>query len=247
MISSQPIDPKTQETAKSIYRTLPKEIWVLGFVSMFMDISSELVHSLLPVFMATVLGASMATIGIIEGIAEATAAITKVFSGAISDYFRKRKVLVVLGYGLAAITKPVFPLATTIWWVFGARFVDRIGKGVRGAPRDALIADITPTGLRGAAYGLRQSLDTVGAFIGPLLAVGFMIWLANDIKAVLWVAVAPAFVAVLLLIAAVREPESSDQGSGVHDRLALADIKTFAASLLAYCYTGGGLHPCPLQ
>jgi len=225
MISSQPIDPKTQETAKSIYRTLPKEIWVLGFVSMFMDISSELVHSLLPVFMATVLGASMATIGIIEGIAEATAAITKVFSGAISDYFRKRKVLVVLGYGLAAITKPVFPLATTIWWVFGARFVDRIGKGVRGAPRDALIADITPTGLRGAAYGLRQSLDTVGAFIGPLLAVGFMIWLANDIKAVLWVAVAPAFVAVLLLIAAVREPESSDQGSGVHDRLALADIK----------------------
>jgi MFS family permease len=192
---------------------------------MFMDISSELIHSLLPIFMATVLGASMATIGVIEGIAEATATITKVFSGAISDYFRKRKFLVVLGYGLGAITKPFFPLATTIWWVFGARFVDRIGKGIRGAPRDALVADITPPQLRGAAYGLRQSLDTVGAFIGPLLALVFMIWFANDIKSVLWIAVVPAFIAVLLLIVGVREPESSEPIAGSRHHLTFADAK----------------------
>src|SRR3972149_1677031 len=150
------------------FRTLPGGIWALGFVSLLMDTSSELVHSLLPVFMVTVLGASMITIGIIEGIAEATAAITKVFSGVISDYLGRRKVLAVLGYGLAAFTKPIFPLATTIGWVFAARFVDRIGKGIRGAPRDALVADIAPAQLRGAAYGLRQSLDSTGAFIGPL-------------------------------------------------------------------------------
>ncbi len=190
-----------------------------------MDISSELVHSLLPIFMVTVLGASMAMIGAIEGVAEAAAAVTKVFSGAISDYFRKRKFLIVLGYGLGAVTKPVFPLAATIWWVFGARFVDRIGKGIRGAPRDALVADITPPQLRGAAYGLRQALDTVGAFIGPLLALAFMIWLANDIKGVLWVAVVPAFMAVLLLIVAVHEPKSSEAAAGLRNSLTLADAK----------------------
>jgi MFS family permease len=198
---------------------------VLGFGSLFMDMSSELVHSLLPIFMASVLGASMLTIGIIEGVAEATAAITKVFSGAISDYFRKRKLLVVLGYGLAAITKPVFPLATTIWWVFAARFVDRIGKGIRGAPRDALVADITPPKLRGAAYGLRQALDTVGAFLGPLLAVMFMILFANDIKAVLWVAVIPAFIAVLLLAIAIREPKSLEHTPSQEPRMTIADTK----------------------
>ncbi|MEJ2142274.1 MAG: MFS transporter [Gammaproteobacteria bacterium] len=204
---------------------MPKAIWVLGFGSLFMDMSSELVHSLLPIFMASVLGASMLTIGIIEGVAEATAAITKVFSGAISDYFRKRKLLVVLGYGLAAITKPVFPLATTIWWVFAARFVDRIGKGIRGAPRDALVADITPPKLRGAAYGLRQALDTVGAFLGPLLAVMFMILFANDIKAVLWVAVIPAFIAVLLLAIAIREPKSLEHTPSQEPRMTIADTK----------------------
>ena len=188
-----------------------------------MDASSELVHSLLPVFMSTVLGASMVTIGVIEGVAEATAAITKVFSGVVSDYFRKRKFLVVLGYGLAAVTKPVFPLATTIWWVFGARFVDRVGKGIRGAPRDALVADITPPELRGAAYGLRQSLDSVGAFIGPALAVAFMVWFVNDIKATLWIAVVPAFITVLLLIIALREPESSRPAPGRANRLALSN------------------------
>jgi MFS family permease len=198
---------------------------VLGFGSMLMDISSELVHSLLPIFMTTVLGASMVTIGIIEGIAEATAAITKVFSGAISDYLGKRKFLVVLGYGLAAVTKPVFPLATTIGWVFAARFVDRIGKGIRGAPRDALVADIAPPALRGAAYGLRQSLDTVGAFIGPVLAVAFMAWFADDIQAVLWVAVVPAFLAVALLAFALREPESTPQAPGSPNRLTFADSR----------------------
>lgn len=225
MTSAPPTSPEPVASTTGSHGALPKGVWVLGFGSMFMDVSSELVHSLLPIFMAMVLGASMATIGIIEGVAEATAAITKVFSGAVSDYFRKRKFLVVLGYGLSAITKPVFPLATTIWWVFGARFVDRIGKGIRGAPRDALVADITPLELRGAAYGLRQSLDTVGAFAGPLLALVFMLWLANDIKAVLWVAVVPAFVAVLLLIVAVCEPEPSEHASGPRNRLSLVDAK----------------------
>jgi MFS family permease len=204
-----PANAESLSSAHKIYRSLPRSVWALGLVSMFMDMSSELVHSLLPIFMATALGASMVTIGIVEGVAEATAAITKIFSGALSDYFRKRKLLVVLGYALAAITKPVFPLATTIGWVFGARFVDRIGKGIRGTPRDALVADIVSAQLRGAAYGLRQALDSVGAFLGPLLAVIFMIWLANDIKAVLWVAVVPAIVAVVLLIVAVREPEAA--------------------------------------
>ena len=188
-------------------RALPPAIWALGLSAMFMDMSSELVHSLLPVFMASVLGASMVTIGILEGVAEATAAITKTFSGALSDYLGKRKLLVVLGYGLAAVTKPVFPLAPSISWVFGARFTDRIGKGIRGAPRDALVADITPPDLRGAAYGLRQSLDSVGAFLGPLLAIAFMALWANDIRAVLWVAVLPAFISVLFVLS-IREPKA---------------------------------------
>jgi MFS family permease len=201
---------------------LPAGIWALGLVSMLMDTSSELVHSLLPVFMATVLGVSMTTIGVVEGVAEATAAITKVFSGAISDHLGKRKLLAVLGYGLAAVTKPVFPLATTIGWVFTARFIDRIGKGIRGAPRDALVADITPRELRGRAYGLRQSLDSVGAFGGPLLAVAFMAWFANDIRAVFWVAVVPAFMAVALLVFGVREPERAHANSGMRRPLTLA-------------------------
>jgi len=210
---------------KTVYRRLPIGIWGLGFVSMFMDISSELVHSLLPIFMATILGTSMVTIGIIEGFAEGAAAITKVFSGAISDYCGKRKFLAVAGYALSAVTKPIFPLATTIGWVFGARFVDRIGKGIRDAPRDALVADIAPLQLRGAAYGLRQSLDSVGAFIGPLMAVIFMIWFTNDIRVVLWLAVLPAFIAVFLLIIAVREPESPDRAADSRNRLTLTDTK----------------------
>lgn len=186
---------------------LPAGIWALGFVSLFMDISSELIHSLLPVFMITTLGASVIAVGFIEGIAEAAAAITKVFSGMISDYIRKRKILAVLGYGLAAVTKPLFPLAATIGWVFSARLIDRIGKGIRVAPRDALVADITPANQRGAAYGLRQALDSAGAFIGPLLAVVFMFYFVNDIRTVLWIAVIPAFVALGVLIFGVHEPE----------------------------------------
>lgn len=190
------------------FRGLPYGIWVLGFGSLFMDMSSELVHSLLPVFLTSVLGAGMVTIGVIEGAAEAAAAITKVFSGALSDYLGRRKFLVVLGYGLAAVTKPVFPLATSAGWVFLARFVDRIGKGIRGAPRDALVADITPARLRGAAYGLRQALDSVGAFAGPLLALAGMALFHGDIEAVLWMAVLPACIAVALLALGVREPET---------------------------------------
>ena len=181
----------------------------------------------------------MITVGVLEGIAEATAAITKVFSGAISDYFRKRKFLIVLGYGLGAITKPVFPLANTIQWVFAARIVDRIGKGIRGAPRDALIADLVPSEMRGAAYGLRQSLDSVGAFIGPLLAVAFMALLANDIKAVLWVAVVPAFLAVILLAVAVREPEAAGMESGIGKRLTLANAKRLSRSYWLIVALGG--------
>ncbi len=173
---------------------------------MFMDISSEMIHSLLPIFLVTTLGASPALLGIIEGIAEATASITKVFSGWLSDRLGKRKLLAVIGYGLGAISKPVFPLAVTPFEVLGARFVDRVGKGIRGAPRDALVADVTPPEIRGAAYGLRQALDTVGAFVGPLAAIGLMFLLAGDMRSAFWWAVLPAGIAVVLLVLGVEEP-----------------------------------------
>ena len=189
-------------------RALPADIWALGFVSLLMDASSELVHSLLPVFLVSVLGASMVAVGLLEGVAEATAAIAKVFSGTLSDRWRRRKPLVVLGYGVGALSKAVFPLAGSVAVVFAARFVDRVGKGIRGAPRDALVADLTPAHLRGAAFGLRQALDSVGAVLGPALALVLMWWLAGDIRAVLWVAIVPAFMAVALLTVAVREPEA---------------------------------------
>ena len=182
---------------------------MLGFVSLFMDVSSELIHSLLPVFMVTSLGASMLVVGIVEGIAEATALIVKVFSGTISDYLGKRKGLAVLGYGLGAVSKPIFALALSVYWVMAARFMDRIGKGIRGAPRDALIADLTAPEIRGAAYGLRQSLDTVGAFLGPLLAIGLMLLWAGDFRTVFWFAVIPAVLAVLLLVFSVQEPDTT--------------------------------------
>jgi len=207
------------------FKALPAGIWVLGFVSMFMDISSELIHSLLPVFMASVLGASMTMIGIIEGFGEAAAAVTKVFSGAISDYLRKRKLVAGIGYGLAAAAKPIFPLASSIGWVFAARFVDRIGKGIRGAPRDALVADLAPSGLRGAAYGIRQSLDSAGAFIGPLLALIFMAFLGSEIRLVLWVAVFPALIAVALLIFGVHEPGSTEIHQMPRNNLKFSDVR----------------------
>lgn len=188
-------------------RRLPGAIWALGFVSLLMDISSELIHSLLPVFLVTGLGASMVTVGLLEGAAEATALIVKVFSGALSDWWGKRKPLALLGYGLGALSKPLFALATSVEPVIAARLIDRVGKGIRGAPRDALVADIAPPDQRGAAFGLRQSLDTVGAFLGPTLAVGLMLLWHNDFQAVFWVAVIPAVLCVLLLMFGVQEPD----------------------------------------
>ncbi len=186
---------------------LPRGVIALGFVSLCMDTSSELVHSLLPVFLVSVLGVSAMSVGIIEGVAEATAAIVKVFSGTLSDWIGKRKPLVLLGYGLAALTKPLFPLAQGLGLVLTARFVDRIGKGIRGAPRDALVADITPAESRGAAYGLRQSMDTVGAFAGPGLALLLMAATHDNFRLVFWAAVLPAILAVLLIVFGVQEPE----------------------------------------
>ena len=191
-------------------RQIPRGIWVLGFVSMLMDISSEMIHSLLPLFMLTTLGTSVFVVGIIEGLAESTALIVKVFAGILSDYIGKRKGLAVLGYAMGAFSKPLFALASSTGLVLTARLLDRIGKGVRGAPRDALVADITPPHLRGAAFGLRQALDTVGAFLGPLLAVTLMLLWANDFRAVFWVAVIPGLLAVTLLFFGIREPERSE-------------------------------------
>jgi MFS family permease len=185
---------------------VPGTVWALGAVSLLMDLSSELVHSLLPVFMVTVLGASMLAVGMVEGIAEATASIVKLFSGAISDRLGRRKPIVVIGYGLAALSKPLFPLAGSVPLVLAARFMDRIGKGIRGAPRDAMIADVTPEGVRGSAYGLRQALDSVGAVVGPLAAIGLMLILASDVRSVLWWAVVPAIAAVVVLVLFVKEP-----------------------------------------
>jgi MFS family permease len=193
---------------------MPRGVWVLGFVSLFMDISSELIHSLLPVFMVTGLGASALMVGVVEGIAEATALIVKVFSGTLSDWLGRRKGLTVVGYGLGALSKPVFALALSVHWVFVARFMDRIGKGIRGAPRDALIADMTSPEIRGAAYGLRQSLDTIGAFIGPLAAIGLMILWAGDFRAVFWFAVIPGVISVLLLVFFIREPGAARPARG---------------------------------
>ena len=190
----------------SAWQQIPAGIWALGFVSLLMDISSEMIHALLPIYMVSVLGTSVLTVGIIEGVAEATAAMTKVFSGALSDWLGKRKLLVAIGYGMAAFTKPIFPLAPSIGWLIAARFIDRVGKGIRGAPRDALIADISPAHLRGASFGLRQSLDTVGAFLGPVLALFLMWWTVDNYSVVFWIAVVPAFLSFLLVIFAVREP-----------------------------------------
>ncbi|MEO3988385.1 MFS transporter [Pseudocitrobacter cyperus] len=189
-------------------RRIPGGVWIIGFVSLLMDISSEMIHSLLPLFMATALGTPVVIIGLIEGLAEATALCVKVFSGVISDYIGKRKKLAVIGYGLGALSKPLFAIASTSGMIFSARIIDRIGKGVRGAPRDALVADVTPPEIRGAAYGLRQTLDTMGAFLGPLLAVGLMLLWSNDFRAVYWVAVIPAFLAVALLFFGLHEPRT---------------------------------------
>jgi MFS family permease len=207
---------------------LPAGVWALGMVSLLMDLSSELVHSLLPIFMTAVLGASMLTVGLIEGLAEATAAMLKVFSGAISDRLRKRKPLLLAGYGLAALTRPIFALAPSIEWLATARFADRIGKGIRGAPRDALVADLVPVASRGAAFGLRQGLDSIGALLGPALAIVLLAGLLVDVRTALWIAVIPAVLAVLVIVFAVREPPGLAQ-EAPRAPLRVADAKRLDA------------------
>ena len=187
---------------------IPRSVWALGLVSLFTDIGSEMVHSLLPLLLVGSLGASGLVIGLIEGTAEALVLIVKVFSGYLSDAWGRRKPLVLLGYGLAALSKPLFPMAGSVSTIVAARLLDRFGKGIRGAPRDALIADVTPVAIRGSAFGLRQAMDTLGAVIGPLCAVALMTVLLGDIRAVLWFAVLPGLIAVALIVFAVREPES---------------------------------------
>jgi MFS family permease len=203
---------------------LPRTVVALGFVSLAMDLSSEIIHALLPLFMVGTLGLSVAAVGLIDGIAESTASITKVFSGWLSDRLGKRKLLILLGYGLAALSKPLFPLAAGALPVLAARFADRIGKGIRGAPRDALIADVTPPAIRGRAFGLRQSMDTAGAFAGPLLAIGLMLLLDDEIRAVFWIAVIPAVAAVLLVLFAVEEPGPAPDAEA-RQPLRIADLK----------------------
>ncbi len=206
-------------------KEIPSGVWVLGFVSMLMDVSSEMIHALLPVYLVTVLGASMLQVGVIEGIAEATAMIVKIFSGALSDWLGRRKLLAVIGYGLAAFTKPIFPLAPGLGWIVTARFVDRIGKGIRGAPRDALIADLTPAHLHGASYGLRQALDTVGSFLGPLLAIGLLLFVTSSITFVFWIAVIPAFASFALVAWAVKEPAKPPPDGKARPRWRPSDLK----------------------
>lgn len=204
---------------------IPRGVWMLGFVSLFMDVSSEMIHAILPLFVVGTLGASAALLGLLEGIAEATAQISKLFSGVLSDRFRNRKQLALLGYGMAAVVKPLFPLATSLTAVFTARFADRVGKGIRGAPRDAMVADIAPPELRGAAFGLRQSLDTVGAFAGPLIAILLMSVLLLDLRAVMWVACIPALIAVVILAIGVEEPPHQAQDN----KKPAFDIRTASA------------------
>jgi MFS family permease len=217
--------------------SLPRSVVALGFVSLAMDLSSEMIHALLPLFMVGTLGLSVAAVGLIDGIAESTASITKVFSGWLSDRLGRRKPLILLGYGLAACSKPLFPIAAGALPVLAARFADRIGKGIRGAPRDALIADVTPAPIRGRAFGLRQSMDTVGAFAGPLLAIGLMLLLANDIRAVFWIAVIPAVAAVAILLFAVDEPAAAP-GAPARAPLRFADLKRLDRSYWAVAGVG---------
>ncbi|MDB5419565.1 MAG: transporter [Phenylobacterium sp.] len=204
---------------------IPAGVWTLGFVSLLMDVSSEMIHGLLPVYLVSVLGASALAVGAIEGVAESTALITRIFSGAISDWLGKRKLLAGLGYGLAALTRPIFPLANSVGWLVAARFIDRIGKGIRGAPRDALIADIAPRHLRGASFGLRQALDTVGAFLGPAIAILLMVVSHDNFRLVFWWAVLPAVLCVALLVLAVREAPAPPRPAKVRFPLALAELR----------------------
>jgi MFS family permease len=215
-----------EESDRSLlrWRRIPRSVWALGVVSMLMDISSEMIHALLPLYLVVGLGASALVVGVIEGVAEATALIVRIFSGALSDRLGHRKWLAAAGYGLAAFTKPVFPLAPSAGWLFAARFIDRIGKGIRGSPRDALIADVTPPDLRGASFGLRQSLDTIGAFIGPLVAVVLMLLTADNFTLVFWFAVIPAFLSFAVIVLFVQEPARPADQPPVRSPLSRAEI-----------------------
>jgi MFS family permease len=212
------------EPPRTGLRAMPRGVWALGFVSMFMDISSEMIHGLLPVFLISVLGASAEMVGLIEGVGEGTASISKLFSGWLSDKLGKRKALTIVGYGLGALSKPLFALAPTASFVLAARFSDRIGKGIRGAPRDALVGDMVPAGLRGAAYGLRQALDTVGAFAGPLLAIVLMAALHDNFRLIFWLALIPGLISVLVLVMGVREPPH--QATATQAPVKFSDLKT---------------------
>jgi len=223
---------------KAAISAIPRTVWALGTISLFMDLSSELVHSLLPVFLVTTLGASALTVGLVEGIAEATALIVKIFSGALSDFFGRRKRLILLGYGMAALTKPLFPLASSVETVFTARFLDRIGKGIRGAPRDALLAEVAPVEVRGACFGLRQSMDTVGAFLGPLAAIALLYLYNNDIKTVLWFAVGPAAIAVILIVVGIKEPWAKTRPAQFRSPIRLAFLRNFSSQYWWVVLTG---------
>jgi len=220
---------------------IPRSVVALGGVSLLMDASSELVHSLLPLLLVAGMGLSAITVGLIEGLAEATAMIVKVFSGVLSDAMGRRKPLIVVGYGLAALSKPLFPLAPSASVVLAARLADRLGKGIRGAPRDALIADLTPPAIRGAAYGLRQALDSVGAILGPLAAVALMFLLVDDIRATLWFAVVPAFLAVALLVFGVSEPDSSRQREVGRPRLRFAELRALPSAFWSVLAIGAAV------
>ncbi len=221
------------------WRQIPGSVWALGVVSMLMDVSSEMIHALLPLYLVVGLGASALVVGVIEGVAEATALIVRIFSGALSDRLGHRKWLAAAGYGLAAITKPVFPLAPSVGWLFAARFIDRIGKGIRGSPRDALIADVTPPDLRGASFGLRQSLDTIGAFIGPLLAIVLMLLTADNFTLVFWFAVIPAFLSFAVIVFGVQEPERPADQPPVRSPLSRAEIARLGHAFWIVVALGG--------
>ena len=205
---------------------IPPGVWTLGFVSLLMDTSSELVHALLPLYMVGVLGASVFVVGIVEGVAEAIALMVRVFSGYWSDALSRRKPLVVLGYAMGAVSKLVFPLAPSLGFVVAARFVDRVGKGIRGAPRDALIADLTHPSVRGASFGLRQALDSVGAILGPLVAIVAIGYFAGDFRAAFWLAIPPAVLCVALLCIGVREADDrAARAPDVNAKLSWRDVR----------------------
>jgi MFS family permease len=234
-VSSPPIE----QPARSPGPVIPRGVWVLGVVSLLTDVSSEMIFGLLPVFLVSVLGATTTTVGLIEGVAEGTASISKLFSGWLSDRMGQRKMLTVLGYGLSLLSKPLFAIAGSASMVLAARFSDRVGKGIRGAPRDALIGDLVPAGSRGAAYGLRQALDTVGAFVGPLTAIGLMAALHDDFRRVFWLAVIPGFLSVLVLIIGVREPEH--RTSAPREPVKLRECRTLSRGYWAVVAVGAVL------